>query len=309
MVRGPQDPFGSRPAMFVANVGNGCSTTEGTDVQFPNPGPDVTNVSSKLGPPVGSCGARKAPVSGAGSKRSTSVLPSTTVPFQAPFRPIAETSEASASSSVSSETTTPAPVSSEMSTSVVVSEMTTSTTVSSEAGASTGVFSETVTTPSALPSETDCPVVSAPHSTLPIPKHNMSLPIWSPNPWGSNSPTFTTIVDDSVCKCSPFSRPEAPSTLLTATRPAPTATENESVGPFAEGESCDQEGAWNCVDGATFQRCASGSWTDVEEVYPGTACKVGVSTQLSVAREKSPPVNYERVLRQTREAELKAKNN
>ncbi|KJZ77002.1 hypothetical protein HIM_03323 [Hirsutella minnesotensis 3608] len=34
-------PFSSRPAMFVANVGNRCGTTEGTDLQFPNPGPDV----------------------------------------------------------------------------------------------------------------------------------------------------------------------------------------------------------------------------------------------------------------------------
>lgn len=52
----PSDPFASRPAMFVANVGNGCSTLEGSDVLFPNPGPDVVNESSKTANPVGSCG-------------------------------------------------------------------------------------------------------------------------------------------------------------------------------------------------------------------------------------------------------------
>jgi hypothetical protein len=58
--RGPNDPFASRPKMFVANVGNGCSTVETFDVEFPNPGPDVSNESSKTGAPVGSCGARRA---------------------------------------------------------------------------------------------------------------------------------------------------------------------------------------------------------------------------------------------------------
>ncbi|KAI9658203.1 MAG: hypothetical protein M1829_006807 [Trizodia sp. TS-e1964] len=43
------------PDLFVANVGNGCSTTEGTDVVFPNPGKVVDNVSKAPGPPVGTC--------------------------------------------------------------------------------------------------------------------------------------------------------------------------------------------------------------------------------------------------------------
>lgn len=33
--------FEKRPPLFVANVGNGCSTVEGKDVLFPEPGPDV----------------------------------------------------------------------------------------------------------------------------------------------------------------------------------------------------------------------------------------------------------------------------
>ncbi|KAL6870116.1 hypothetical protein ACO1O0_001451 [Amphichorda felina] len=46
-----------RPDMFVANVGNGVCTYEGVDVEFPNPGPDVTRNSQKSKPPgSGSCG-------------------------------------------------------------------------------------------------------------------------------------------------------------------------------------------------------------------------------------------------------------
>ena len=47
-----------RPDMFVANVGNGCTVTEGIDVQFPDPGTDVeTKNAAALGAPTGNCGA------------------------------------------------------------------------------------------------------------------------------------------------------------------------------------------------------------------------------------------------------------
>ena len=50
-----------RPDMFVANVGNGCTTAEGKDVEFPNPGKEVernkANNGAPTAPPVGKCGA------------------------------------------------------------------------------------------------------------------------------------------------------------------------------------------------------------------------------------------------------------
>lgn len=48
-----------RPSLFVANVGNGCSTIEGSDVLYPNPGPVVENTSARTAPPTGNCGSRK----------------------------------------------------------------------------------------------------------------------------------------------------------------------------------------------------------------------------------------------------------
>ncbi|KAL2753486.1 hypothetical protein ACRALDRAFT_1072041 [Sodiomyces alcalophilus JCM 7366] len=47
-----------RPAMFVANVANGCSTLEGTDLEFPEPGPEVTENSSNTAGPAGGCGSK-----------------------------------------------------------------------------------------------------------------------------------------------------------------------------------------------------------------------------------------------------------
>jgi hypothetical protein len=55
----------SLPDMLVANVGNGCGTTEGQDIAFPNPGNDVdrfNGATEAFGPPVGTCtGAPGAP--------------------------------------------------------------------------------------------------------------------------------------------------------------------------------------------------------------------------------------------------------
>jgi len=53
--------FDSRPDMFVANVGNGCSTKETFDVEFPNPGEDVTNAGTKTAPPEGNCAGGRTP--------------------------------------------------------------------------------------------------------------------------------------------------------------------------------------------------------------------------------------------------------
>jgi LysM repeat protein len=47
-----------RPEIFVANIVPDCTVPEGTDVEFPNPGPDVVRAGNDLGPPQGTgCGS------------------------------------------------------------------------------------------------------------------------------------------------------------------------------------------------------------------------------------------------------------
>lgn len=48
--------FHERPAIFAANVNKGCVSTEGSDLLFPLPGPDVSFSSQNTAPPVGECG-------------------------------------------------------------------------------------------------------------------------------------------------------------------------------------------------------------------------------------------------------------
>lgn len=73
------------PDMFVANVGNGCATTETVDLEFPNPGQFIERGTaasgSKPGPPVGTCGTVVAPPPPPPPSPSTTVTdptPSTT---------------------------------------------------------------------------------------------------------------------------------------------------------------------------------------------------------------------------------------
>ncbi|KAG5983530.1 hypothetical protein E4U55_007936 [Claviceps digitariae] len=55
--RGTAAALSKRPAMFVANVGNGCGTADGKDVMFPDPGPEVDLQSGSSAPPTGKCAA------------------------------------------------------------------------------------------------------------------------------------------------------------------------------------------------------------------------------------------------------------
>jgi hypothetical protein len=62
---GSESALASLPDMLVANIAPGgtCATTEGVDIEFPNPGKSVeTFPGAALGPPTGQCGA-----SGAGN--------------------------------------------------------------------------------------------------------------------------------------------------------------------------------------------------------------------------------------------------
>ena len=80
----PSTAYASRPDLFVANLGNGCTTVEGKEVQFPNPGPsaDVTDkysVADDSGSFTGTCAAVKG-IGGASGSSSSSTGSNSSVP-------------------------------------------------------------------------------------------------------------------------------------------------------------------------------------------------------------------------------------
>jgi hypothetical protein len=56
---GSADTYNALPDMMVANIGGSCSTSEGVDIQFPNPGSSLEkNDKGAYGPPNGDCGSK-----------------------------------------------------------------------------------------------------------------------------------------------------------------------------------------------------------------------------------------------------------
>ena len=203
--------FSSRPSIFLANIGNGCSTVEGKDVDFPNPGPDVVKGGSNLIAPVGSCGSGSGSAGNAGSVASSSAVQATTA------APAAATStKVNLPGYVSPPFLSLAPI---------------------KLTSTSGVF-----------------VTVAP----------------------------TTTLQTSVVKATPTSAAAA----ATSSAAAPAATGGSSstgAGALAQGTKCTNEGAWNCIAGKQWQRCASGAWSAVQPVAPGTACVAGISDNLNIS--------------------------
>ncbi|KAI1329366.1 hypothetical protein F5Y16DRAFT_108042 [Xylariaceae sp. FL0255] len=49
---------------------------------------------------------------------------------------------------------------------------------------------------------------------------------------------------------------------------------------------CTDEGAWNCIGGSSFQRCASEQWSAVQPMAAGTQCTPGISDTLSQVKRR-----------------------
>ncbi|KAL4929686.1 lytic polysaccharide monooxygenase AA11 family protein [Aspergillus undulatus] len=77
----------------------------------------------------------------------------------------------------------------------------------------------------------------------------------------------------------------APSSTFVSVPAAPTAAPTSSPSTSTEGAlsgACTDEGAWNCVGGYSFQRCASGTWTEVQALSGGTECEAGQNKNFAV---------------------------
>ncbi|KAK0613623.1 hypothetical protein B0T14DRAFT_282519 [Immersiella caudata] len=220
--------FSSRPQIFKANIGNGCTTLEGSSVIFPDAGPDVQNNGGTQQPPSGSCGAA-APGGGSGgapdAPTTTAAIP--TVPA----------------------TTAPA-------------------------------------APTVEPPKTGNPVptVEPPKPTNPgIPPRPTSQPTTAP---GGVFLTISEATTFSTATKTASVAPPAPTT----TNPAPGSGSGSSPSTPSAGANsgpCTNEGAWNCINGTSFQRCASGQWSPVIPMAPGTTCTPGTSDSLNMSGRRS----------------------
>ncbi|KAJ5832030.1 CAZyme family AA11 [Penicillium riverlandense] len=110
---------------------------------------------------------------------------------------------------------------------------------------------------------------------------------------GAAAPSATSSSTPSAASPEP-NPPTASEPTSSSASAAPAPSSSDSAGPSSGSGSssgtlsgsCSSEGEWNCIDGSSFQRCASGQWSAVMPVAPGTECAAGQSTDLSITATK-----------------------
>ncbi|KAM0276930.1 hypothetical protein ACHAQH_006261 [Verticillium albo-atrum] len=250
--------FNSRPDILVANVGNGCSTTEGSDVEFPSPGSSVTTVNTKTAPPVGSCG------SGGGSGGDTGTSPDQ---GDTPTPGDSATPESPSSETVAE----PVPT-------VPVAEP-------EQPGSDPVTTSNTLYVFPSLSLPTESLTSDSPGGVF-IPHPSAEAPAETDD---VTPPVETDFVP-------PPAEPTTMATVTTpagtGTAPQPTPPPGSGAGNGSEagvqkpGLACSSEGQWNCIGGTQFQRCASGAWSQLIQMARGTSCEAGISDALVMFKKR-----------------------
>ncbi|KAF7588856.1 hypothetical protein BBP40_005073 [Aspergillus hancockii] len=81
----------------------------------------------------------------------------------------------------------------------------------------------------------------------------------------------------------PTNEPAKPTTTAPSQPPAqPSSGSSSSSSSGAQTGSCSTEGSWNCIGGSSFQRCAGGIWTPVQQMAAGTECTSGLTAELQI---------------------------
>ncbi|KAK7415847.1 hypothetical protein QQX98_005629 [Neonectria punicea] len=242
----------SRPDMFVANVGNGCTTKESSDLAFPDPGDEVDDDSSNTSPPVGSCASGGG--SSGGDDGSSNTTPAASTTAAATYSQPAASNSAPADGAESSMYVQPsAPASSVVSNSPTSSPGGVFITVSDPADG-------TAAAPTSVAASTDAAVPTSMASTL----------VTVTKSAGNSAPAATATT--------PVSAPAA--------TPTSGSGDGSSSGAQTAGSACSTEGEWNCVGGSQFQRCASGVWSVLMAVADGTTCESGQSSTLAMSGKR-----------------------
>lgn len=94
-------------------------------------------------------------------------------------------------------------------------------------------------------------------------------------------------VDDSspatsAAPVAPAPTPAAPVAPADTPAPAGNASPGSTGVTSVLTGMCDTAGMWNCIDGTSFQQCASGAWSVSMTMAAGTACKPGMSATLEM---------------------------
>jgi hypothetical protein len=159
-----------------------------------------------------------------------------------------------------------------------------------------------IETPIETPSASTPVIIETPSASTPViietPPVIIETPIATPSastPVIIETPSASTpviIETPPVIIETPIATPSAstPVIIETPTTSVPVIIETPMPGmpTGALNGPCKMEGMWNCVDGASFQRCASGAWSVVQPMAAGTMCKTGHTMNFEILHGTAP---------------------
>ncbi|KAI0012801.1 lytic polysaccharide monooxygenase [Xylariaceae sp. FL0662B] len=136
------------------------------------------------------------------------------------------------------------------------------------------------------------PAPSAPQATsaAPYPSNTQAASgagdggVFITTPSGGSAPTTSAAAE---APTSTAAAEVPPTTTAAADPPASTPSGNpgSGSGETSPGSPCSSEGTFVCHS-TSYQQCASGAWSAVMQVAPGTTCEAGQGTQLNIAAAK-----------------------
>lgn len=133
---------------------------------------------------------------------------------------------------------------------------------------------------STVPSPTSAPSfsVSVTAEVTPVPQPTGDAGVFAP---GASSQAPQPSSQPSTPSPEPSHEPSTPSGSDSSSSGSNSGSSSGSSG--ALNGPCTSEGLWNCVGGTSFQRCASGLWSEPQPMAAGTKCNAGQSQELTIS--------------------------
>ncbi|RMJ21511.1 hypothetical protein PHISP_07621 [Aspergillus sp. HF37] len=149
---------------------------------------------------------------------------------------------------------------------------------SSDGGSGSGSGDDASSPTSTVPSPTSTPSfsVSVTAEVTPVPQPTDGPGIFAPGS-SSQAPEPSTPTPEPSPKPSPEPSPPSGSDSSSTGSGSSSSSSGALNGP------CTSEGFWNCIGGTSFQRCASGLWSEPQPMAPGTKCNAGQSQELTIS--------------------------
>jgi hypothetical protein len=148
-----------------------------------------------------------------------------------------------------------------------------------------------------------CATAGGPAATPESTPGSTSSAVVASSPAADSPGVFVTAGPDSTSTSTPTTVPTQSSSVPAnaptnpTSTPSPAPAKSPSSAPASQPANgggaltgpCSPEGEWNCINGGSFQQCASGVWSVEESLAAGTQCTPGQSSAINISARSPKP--------------------